>query len=86
MLGALYRYMREADPAHFQPMNSNWGLVDPLERRIRNKREKRARLGERAGQDFKTWMEAEGLTGRPVDGPAGPGVPAAELPAVVAEP
>ncbi|MGH2628609.1 MAG: methylenetetrahydrofolate--tRNA-(uracil(54)-C(5))-methyltransferase (FADH(2)-oxidizing) TrmFO, partial [Anaerolineales bacterium] len=23
MLGALYRYLREADPAHFQPMNAN---------------------------------------------------------------
>ncbi|TVR65417.1 MAG: methylenetetrahydrofolate--tRNA-(uracil(54)-C(5))-methyltransferase (FADH(2)-oxidizing) TrmFO [Gemmatimonadales bacterium] len=67
MLGALYRYMREADPAHFQPMNSNWGLVDPLQKRIRNKREKRERLGERAGRDFRAWMEAEGLTGRGTD-------------------
>src|SRR5207247_9669260 len=23
MLGALYRYLREADPRHFQPMNAN---------------------------------------------------------------
>ena len=30
MLGGLYRYLREADPGHFQPMNANWGLVDPL--------------------------------------------------------
>ncbi|HEU4800929.1 MAG TPA: methylenetetrahydrofolate--tRNA-(uracil(54)-C(5))-methyltransferase (FADH(2)-oxidizing) TrmFO [Gemmatimonadales bacterium] len=27
MLGGLYRYLREADPEHFQPMNANWGLV-----------------------------------------------------------
>src|SRR6185295_5912896 len=26
MLGALYRYLREGDPAHFQPMNANFGL------------------------------------------------------------
>jgi len=26
MLGALYRYMNEADPKHFQPMNANFGL------------------------------------------------------------
>ena len=26
MLGALYRYLREADPKHFQPMNANFGL------------------------------------------------------------
>ena len=65
MLGALYRYMREADPKHFQPMNSNWGLVEPLQERIRNKREKRERLGDRAGREFRAWMEAEELTARP---------------------
>jgi methylenetetrahydrofolate--tRNA-(uracil-5-)-methyltransferase len=31
MLGGLYRYLREADPRHFQPMNANFGLLDPLE-------------------------------------------------------
>ena len=30
MLGALYRYLREADPKHFQPMNANFGLLEPL--------------------------------------------------------
>ena len=30
MLGALYRYLREADPDHFQPMNANFGLVEPM--------------------------------------------------------
>ncbi|HXE57150.1 MAG TPA: methylenetetrahydrofolate--tRNA-(uracil(54)-C(5))-methyltransferase (FADH(2)-oxidizing) TrmFO [Gemmatimonadales bacterium] len=30
MLGGLYRYLREADPRHFQPMNANFGLLDPL--------------------------------------------------------
>ena len=55
MLGALYRYLREARPDGFQPMNSNWGLVDPLPIRIRNKREKRRRLSERAQADFEAW-------------------------------
>ena len=32
MMGALYRYLREADPAHFQPMNANFGLLDDLAR------------------------------------------------------
>jgi methylenetetrahydrofolate--tRNA-(uracil-5-)-methyltransferase len=31
MLGGLYRYLREADPRHFQPMNANFGLLDPLD-------------------------------------------------------
>ena len=31
MLGALYRYLGEADPEHFQPMNANFGLLEPLD-------------------------------------------------------
>src|SRR6478609_2642434 len=48
MIGALYRYMREADPRHFQPMNANFGLVDELGERVRDKRVKKERLAERA--------------------------------------
>src|SRR2546425_5738053 len=48
MLGALYRYLREADPAHFQPMNANFGLLEPLERVPRDKQKKKERLVERA--------------------------------------
>ncbi len=61
MLGGLYRYLREADPDHFQPMNSNWGLVDPLEERIRSKRLKREALGRRAAAEFRAWMARVGL-------------------------
>ncbi len=56
MLGGLYRYLAESDPKHFQPINSNWGLVDPLPRKIRDKARKREMLGERARTDFETWM------------------------------
>src|SRR5690606_5844446 len=48
MLGALMRYLRDADPSHFQPMNSNFGLVDPLPAPIRDKQRKREALAERA--------------------------------------
>jgi methylenetetrahydrofolate--tRNA-(uracil-5-)-methyltransferase len=48
MLGALYRYLREADPKHFQPMNANFGLVDDLPGRVKDKRAKREQLAERA--------------------------------------
>jgi len=61
MLGGLYRYLREASPGHFQPMNSNWGLVEPLRGRVRDKREKRERLAERAQADFLAWMGASGI-------------------------
>jgi len=55
MLGALYRYLREADPKHFQPMNANFGLLEPLPEKTR-KDEKKAKLVERALSDFETWM------------------------------
>ena len=61
MIGGLFRYLRDAKPGHFQPMNSNWGLVDPLDRRVKDKKEKRRILGERAQLDFLEWMRESGL-------------------------
>ena len=61
MLGGLFRYLRDADPKHFQPMNSNWGLVDPLSQRIRSKRARRESLAQRANEDFLVWMQESGL-------------------------
>lgn len=48
MLGALYRYLREADPAHFQPMNANFGLLEPLAHPVKDKAARKAQLVERA--------------------------------------
>jgi methylenetetrahydrofolate--tRNA-(uracil-5-)-methyltransferase len=48
MLGALLRYVHTADPARFQPMNANFGLLPPLAERIRDKRARYTRLAERA--------------------------------------
>jgi methylenetetrahydrofolate--tRNA-(uracil-5-)-methyltransferase len=61
MLGGLLRYLRDSDPAHFAPMNSNFGLLDPLEEQVRDKVRKRALLAERARTDFAAWMEASGI-------------------------
>ncbi len=57
MLGALYRYLREADPKHFQPMNANFGLVDDLPQVVRDKQQKRAKLAERALADMQAWAD-----------------------------
>ncbi len=58
MLGGLYRYLREADPRHFQPMNANFGLLNPLETGGQNSKERRkALLVSRAQGDFQAWME-----------------------------
>jgi methylenetetrahydrofolate--tRNA-(uracil-5-)-methyltransferase len=65
MLGALYRYLREADPRHFQPMNANFGLVDDLPETPRDKQRKRELLAERALADFAAWRDTA-LGERPV--------------------
>jgi len=62
MLGALYRYLREADPRHFQPMNANFGLVDPLDTEVRDKRRKKELMAERALSDLRAWRESMGAT------------------------
>ena len=62
MLGGLYRYLRDADPAHFQPMNANFGLLDPLPganpRGRDAKDRKKQLLAERAMADFAAWATA----------------------------
>jgi methylenetetrahydrofolate--tRNA-(uracil-5-)-methyltransferase len=64
MIGALYRYMREADPRHFQPMNANFGLVEELNERIRDKRKKREAIAERALGAIAAWMQQHGIESR----------------------
>ena len=54
MLGGLYRYLREADPRHFQPMNANFGLLEPLEGKVKKDRKKEL-LAERAQAEFAAW-------------------------------
>jgi len=55
MTGALYRYLREAQPRHFQPMNANFGLLDDLAEPVRDKKLKRAKFAERALEQIAAW-------------------------------
>ncbi|MGQ0650589.1 MAG: methylenetetrahydrofolate--tRNA-(uracil(54)-C(5))-methyltransferase (FADH(2)-oxidizing) TrmFO [Gemmatimonadaceae bacterium] len=57
MLGALYRYLREADPKYFQPMNANFGLLEPLDEEVRDKRVKRERYAARSLEAMRAWAE-----------------------------
>jgi methylenetetrahydrofolate--tRNA-(uracil-5-)-methyltransferase len=63
MLGALYRYLREADPKHFQPMNANYGLVDDLPNPPRDKMERKQAMADRALRDQATWIDEMSLVG-----------------------
>lgn len=65
MLGALYRYLREADAGGFQPMNSNWGLVDPMPGAPRRKALRREALAERADRSLRCWIESAGIMPAP---------------------
>ncbi|MEO5904100.1 MAG: methylenetetrahydrofolate--tRNA-(uracil(54)-C(5))-methyltransferase (FADH(2)-oxidizing) TrmFO, partial [Gemmatimonadaceae bacterium] len=62
MTGALYRYLREADPKHFQPMNANFGLLDDLPEMIRDKKKKREMFAERALSSMSEWMELHSVS------------------------
>jgi len=67
MLGGLYRYLREADPAHFQPMNANFGLLDPLGGTAARRLGDRAPIGSasaRPGREGVPWGGSKGKAGR----------------------
>ncbi len=61
MLGALYRYLRDADPQYFQPMNANFGLLDELSEPVRDKRIKRERFADRAMHAMVAWRDTFAL-------------------------
>ncbi len=54
VLGSLVHYITHANPTTFQPMNANFGLLPPLERRARGK-QKRRLLAERGLRDIEKW-------------------------------
>jgi methylenetetrahydrofolate--tRNA-(uracil-5-)-methyltransferase len=62
MLGALYRYLREAEPAHFQPMNANFGLLEPLAHPERDKATRKEQLVARALADNVAFAARLGAT------------------------
>ncbi|MBC7328541.1 methylenetetrahydrofolate--tRNA-(uracil(54)-C(5))-methyltransferase (FADH(2)-oxidizing) TrmFO [bacterium] len=59
MMGALANYISSANPENFQPMNANFGLLPPLEIRIRDKRKRYQALVERALQKLKNFLEEQ---------------------------
>jgi len=54
--GCLTSYITTADPRHFQPMNTNFGLFPPLATPTRDKARKRQLTGQRALEDLTAWM------------------------------
>jgi len=61
MLGALCRYLVTCDPARFQPMNANFGLLEPLDPPVRDKEKRKSRLVERALRDIEVFVTDLGM-------------------------
>jgi len=61
MLGGLVRFLANANPDDFQPMNANWGLVPPVVGRM-PKREKRMRMFERGLAAFSRWLQEQDVS------------------------
>ncbi|WP_027414586.1 FADH(2)-oxidizing methylenetetrahydrofolate--tRNA-(uracil(54)-C(5))-methyltransferase TrmFO [Aneurinibacillus terranovensis] len=47
-MGSMAHYITTANPDNFQPMNANFGLFPPLEKKIRNKKERYEQFANRA--------------------------------------
>jgi len=63
-LGGLARHLEGSPSQDFQPMNINFGLLPPLERRIRGKREKNSLISRRALKVLEEYCLREGLARR----------------------
>lgn len=56
MLGALCEYVSSASPSNFQPMKPNFGLLPPLEKRVRRKRDRNRAYAERSLADLEAFL------------------------------
>ncbi len=55
-LGSIARYISSAETTNYQPTNIAFGLLPPLPREIRDKRQKKAALVRRALEDLESFM------------------------------
>ena len=60
--GSLTHYVTHADGRNFQPANITFDLLPPLEKKIRDRKERHRLQCELALREFSGWMETVGLT------------------------
>jgi methylenetetrahydrofolate--tRNA-(uracil-5-)-methyltransferase len=63
MMGALFRYITHAEPATFQPMKANFGLLPDLGPPIKGRQERRNAYSARAMADLEAFIEDTDLLG-----------------------
>ena len=57
IMGAILRFLDRQSPGKSQPMNVNFGLLPPLEERIRDKKKRKATLAERSLSQMDNWIK-----------------------------
>ena len=57
MIGALQRYISDESVKNFQPMGANFGVLPPIEPKIRDKQQRYAALSQRGLEDMKQYLE-----------------------------
>jgi methylenetetrahydrofolate--tRNA-(uracil-5-)-methyltransferase len=60
-IGALAFYVSHADPAHYDPTNITFGIIEPLARPPKSKAGRKLALSERALADLQQWMASRQL-------------------------
>ncbi len=64
-IGALAYYVSHADPAHYEPSNITFGIIEPLPHPPRGGRERRLAMAARAIADLEAWQAARRDAGAP---------------------
>src|SRR4030081_2701004 len=54
-IGALGYYAAHADPKHYVPSNIAFGLIPPLDRRVKSRKDRNIAISERALNDLADW-------------------------------
>ena len=55
-IGALAYYVSHANPAHYEPSNITFGIIQALDRRVKGKKERNEALSARALADLQQWV------------------------------
>jgi methylenetetrahydrofolate--tRNA-(uracil-5-)-methyltransferase len=56
-IGALAFYASHADPAHYEPSNITFGIMEPLARPPRGKMDRKLAMSNRALVDLTAWLQ-----------------------------
>jgi methylenetetrahydrofolate--tRNA-(uracil-5-)-methyltransferase len=60
-IGALAYYVSHADPAHYEPSNITFGIMEPLAQAPKSRQSRKLAFSERALADLEGWMSSRAL-------------------------